>query len=508
MRTLLTFACVGLAWGWQPTKQPLERAAEEFKVVTQELGLRSDSPAPKAARGSFISGWHGRVYENFRNDKLDATPHEVVQRGGSRNLLRRNQFGFNVGGPLVIPRIYEGSRKTFFNVSYEGVRERIGRSTLSTVAIDAERSGDFSRTVDPAGNPLPIYDPQSTRLNASYNPTQPVSMGNPQYARDPFAGNLIPATRLDPVAMKTLDFYPRANSNAGPFFRNNYFVFSPETNQANGMIFKVDHTVGERHRLTFNGSFTSGLARAPRLFDTIADSGLNDRDFSARRGVLDWTFTRNASTVHALTFDVQSDKTRSNRPGQQGALATIGLQGPLRDAFPAFRFAPYLPTGRMNPSIVSGHNYFYLTDAISTRLGKHRLRGSGQVRRYQVNAYAPRWPAGSFDFGPSLTSLPGVNNTGHGFASFLLGLAEGGAATIAEHPSYWRGNYFRLSGADTYEYAKNLVITASFALEMTGARTEKFDRFGSVDLSVINPANGRPGALIFANRYGVGRALQ
>ena len=508
MRIFMSFACVGLAWGWQPAKQPLERAAEEFKAVTQELGLRGDSPAPKAARGSFISGWHGRIYENFRNDKLDATPHEVVQRGGSRNLLRRNQFGFNVGGPLVIPRIYEGSRKTFFNVSYEGVRERIGRSTLSTVAIDRERSGDFSQTVDAAGNPLPIYDPQSTRLNAGYDASKPVSASNPQYARDPFAGNLIPSTRLDPVAMKTLNFYPQANSNAGPFFRNNYFVFSPETNQANGMIFKVDHTLGERHRLTFNGSFTSGLARAPRLFDTIADSGLNDRDFSARRGVIDWTFTRNASTVHALTFDVQSDKTRSGRPGQDGALATIGLEGPLRDAFPSFRFAPYLPIGRMNPSIVSGHNYFYLTDAISTRLGKHRLRGSGQVRRYQVNAYAPRWPAGSFDFGPSLTSLPGVNNTGHGFASFVLGLAEAGAATIAEHPSYWRGNYFRLSGADTYEYAKNLVITASFALEMTGARTEKFDRFGSVDLSVINPANGRPGALIFANRNGVGRALQ
>ncbi len=508
MRILLSLACAGVALGWQPAKQPLDRAVEEFKTMTQELGLRGDSPAAKNARGSFVSGWHGRVFENFRNDKLDATPHEVVQRGGSRNLLRRNQFGFNVGGPLVIPKIYDGSRKTFFNVSYEGVRERIGRSYLSTVAIDAERVGDFSKTVDAAGNPLPIYDPQSTRVNSNYDPTQPVTVSNPQYARDPFVGNLIPVTRLDPVAMKTLEFYPRANSNAGPFFRNNYFVFSPETNQANGMIFKVDHTLGERHRLTFNGSFTSGLAKAPRLFDTIADSGLNDRDFSARRGVLDWTFTRNASTVHALTFDVQSDKTQSGRPGQEGALATIGLKGPLRDAFPAFRFGAYLSTGRVNPNIVSGHNYYYLTDALSTRVGKHRLRGSAQFRRYQVNGYLPRWPAGSFDFGPSLTSLPGVNNTGHGFASFLIGLAEGGAATIVEHPSYWRGNYMRLSAADTYEYAKNLVITMSFAMELTGARNEKYDRFSSVDLSEINPANGRPGALIFANRNGVGRALQ
>lgn len=508
MRFFLLIACAGPALGWQAQKQPLERAVEEFKAVTQELGLRGDSPAAKKSTGSFISGWHGRIYHNFRNDKLDATPHEVVQRGGSRNLLRRNQFGFNVGGPVVIPKLYEGSRKTFFNLSYEGVRERIGRSFLSTVAIDPERSGDFSRTVDPAGNPLPIYDPQSTRLNPSYDPGQPVGVGNPQYSRDPFAGNVIPVTRLDPVAMKALEFYPRANSNAGPFFRNNYFVFSPETNRANGMIFKVDHTIGEKHRLTFNGSFTSGLSTAPRLFDTIADSGLNDRDFSARRGVIDWTYTHNASTVHTLTFDAQSDKTQSGRTGQAGALATIGLQGPLRDAFPSFRFGSYLGMGRMNPSVVSGHNYFYLTDGLSTRIGKHRLRGLGQIRRFQVNGYLPRWPAGSFDFGPSISSLPGVNNTGHSFASYLMGMAENATATIVEHPSYWRGNYFRLSLADTYEYAKNLVITLSFAVELTGARTEKYDRFGSVDLSKVNPANGRPGAMIFANRNGEGRALQ
>jgi hypothetical protein len=491
-----------------PAKAPLERAVEEFKVVTGELGLRSDSPTTKAVRKPVLSAWHGRLFENFRNDKLDATPHEVVQRGGSRNILRRNQFGFNVGGPVVIPKLYDGSRKTFLNVSYEGVRERIGRSNLSTVAIDAERAGDFSQTVDPAGNPLPIYDPLTTRLNPNFDETRPVTPTNLQYARDPFVGNLIPVTRLDPVATKTIPFYPRANSNAGPFFRNNYFVFSPETNQANGMIFKVDHTINDQHRMTFNGSFTNGLAGAPRLFDTIADSGSNDRQFSARRGILEWTYTRNATTVNSFTFDAQSDKTNSGRPGQAGALATIGLGGPLSAAFPNFKLGGYLPTGRINPTTVSGHNYFYLTEALSTRIGKHRLRGSAQFRRYQVNGYLPRYPAGSFDFGPSLTSLPGINNTGHAFASFLLGLAEAGTATIAEHPSYWRGNYFRFSAADAYEINKNLILNLSFALEMTGARREKFDRFGSVDLDAINPANGLPGALIFADRNGVGRALQ
>ena len=65
------------------------------------------------------------VYENFQNDALDAVRRAIRQRGGSKNLLRRDQFGFNIGGPVYIPRVYNGGRNTFFFFSYEGVRERI-----------------------------------------------------------------------------------------------------------------------------------------------------------------------------------------------------------------------------------------------------------------------------------------------------------------------------------------------------------------------------------------------
>lgn len=509
IRTGLWLLLATSAFAWQTTaKPPLDRAVDEFKTITKEMGLRGDSPAPKSSSGSILTRWHGRVYENFRNDKLDATPHEVVQRGGSRNLLRRNQFGFNVGGPLLIPHVYDGSRRTFVNISYEGVRERIGRSYLRTVAIDPERTGDFSQTVDAAGHTLPIFDPLTTSPNPAFDESSPVTTSNLQYLRSQFPNNTIPTSRLDPVAMKALSYYPRANANAGPFFRNNYFVFSPEANQASGMIFKVDHTVAERHRLTFNGSFTSGTALASRYFDTIADSSSNDRTYSARRGTIDWTFTKSASTIHTLTFDAQSDLTVSGREGEQQALELIGLKGPLRDAFPIFGLGDYMPMGRFNPVTRSSHNYYYLTDGLSMRAGKHRLRFSGQLRRYQVNAYQPRNPAGNFDFSAGITSLPGITNTGLGFASYLLGYSSGGGATVAEHPSYWRGSYFRFGLADTYEYSKNLTMSASFAMGLSTPRHEKYNRFGIVDLSAINPANGLPGALVFANRDGNGNSLQ
>lgn len=494
-----------LAYG---QSRALETALEEFQLASKELGLRADSPAPRNSVAPMWRSWHGRLYENLRNDKLDATPHEVVQRGGERNLLRRNQFGFNAGGPLVIPKLYDGSRRTFLNISYEGVRESIGRSFLRTVAIEPERRGDFSQTVDPAGAPLPIYDPASTQLNPNYNPNLPVSVENLQYARAAFPGNQIPASRLDPIALRAVREYAAPNASAGPFFRNNYFVFSPESNVANGMIFKVDHNVTEKSRVTFNGSFTNGLARAPRLMNTVADPGNNDRTFSARRGVVDWTYTLSGATVNTLTVDAQTDLSRNARPGEERAVEELGLEGPLGLGFPVMRFSNYLWMGRQYPNTRSTHHYYFVTEAFSTRVRQHRLRWFGQWRHFQVNAFLPQRPAGQFEFGPWLTSLPGINNTGHEFASFLLGLPQAASASVVANPSYWRQNQLRVGVSDNYEYSKSLQFSASLVMVLARPRYEKFDRFATVDPRVLNPENGRPGALVFAGRDGNGRALQ
>ena len=255
----------------------VDRAIEEFKVQTRNLGIRADSPPKKGTNGGIRPSWHGRLYENFRNDALDAVRHEIRQRGGTKNLLRRNQFGFNIGGPVYIPKVYNGGRNTFFSLSYEGVRERISRTYLTTIPTTQERTGDYSSVVDQAGDLLPIFDPKSTRVNPDYDPTQPVSAENLQYVREQFPGNRIPASRLDPEAQRALTLYPQPNTAVGPFFRNNYFVNSPETNVANGMILKVDHTLAERNRLGVEVAFSNGLLGAARYFPSIANPGPPDR---------------------------------------------------------------------------------------------------------------------------------------------------------------------------------------------------------------------------------------
>ena len=108
----------------------LERAAKEFKTETESLGIRPEQVNSQAGPAARKLAWHGRVFENFRNDVLDAVPHQIKQRGEDKSLLQRNQFGFNVSGPFIIPKILPARSNTFFSLSYEGVRERITHTYL------------------------------------------------------------------------------------------------------------------------------------------------------------------------------------------------------------------------------------------------------------------------------------------------------------------------------------------------------------------------------------------
>ncbi len=476
----------------QATTSGLSRAVEEFKIQTANLGIRPDSPQGRRTQRGLAPKWHGRLFENFRNDILDALPHEIRQRDGAKSLLRRNQFGFNVGGPIVIPRLVN-ARNSFVSVSYEGVRERVSRTYLRTMPILPEREGDFSQTVDSAGNALPIYDPKSTRANPDFDPSQPVSTSNLQYLRDPFAGALIPRNRLNAVAMRALSLYPTPNTEPAPFYQNNYFINSPETNVANGIIARIAHPLSERHRLSGEIAASNGLLGAARWFPSIANPGESDRKFQSRRVSVEHVYTLSPRSVNTLSVDARSD---------------TSMSGTDQENYPVYRFQPYVGMGRSYPFSHNARNAYNLADVFSTRVSRHSLRVAGEYSHRQVNTYWPKFPAGSYRFGSGLTSLPGIVNTGHAFASFLLGLPEYAESTVTTAPSYFRHGATAVHFRDQYEIRKGLMLTTGLSLNRRTPQTEKYDRQSTVDLSVINPANGRPGALVVAGQNGASRSFQ
>jgi hypothetical protein len=476
-----------------PQASEMDRAIQEFKVQTAQMGVRSDSPVSARTRSAARQPWHGRLFENLRNDLLDAVPHEIAQRGESKSLLRRNQFGFNVTGPVMIPWLLKPRSSTYFSLSYEGVRERISRTTLTTIPTLGERAGDFSSTVDQSGDQLPIFDPATTRENSSFNPSQAVSTENLQYLRDAFPQNRIPVSRLDRTALAAASLYPAPNASAGPFFQNNYFINSPETNVANGVIGKVDHTISDRNRLSFEFNYSNGLLGASRWFDNVGNPGPPDTQSSTRRGSIQWDFTASPQVVNSFSIDASSESYDT---------------GSAANTFPVYGFAEYLGLGRGSQYTVNVRNNFAFADAISIRKGKHSLRLAAQTTLQQVKSYWPRYPDGSFSFSTGLTSLPGIVNTGHSFASFLLGLPGYAERSITTSPSYFSRTATSFTIRDSYELRKNLTVAVAANVIVRTPRVEKYNRQSTIDLNAINPANDLPGALVAAGVNGISRGFR
>ena len=468
------------------TKTELERAVEQFKIESEAMGLRAGGQNEGARQPSANRPvWHGRLFENFRNDFLDAIPHEIKQRDESNSLLRRNQFGFAVSGPLIIPHILSARRGTFFSLSYEGVREHISRTLLTTVPTVLQRSGDFSQVVDSGGNPLAIFNPASTQPNPAYDATQAVTESNLQYLRSQFAGNRIPVSSLDPTAVAGLNLYPTPNTNAGPYFQNNYFVSSPATDTANGFLGKVDQQFGARHRLTFDFNLSNGFLGSPRWFATVADPGSPDETFRNRHADLQHVFTLSPSTVNTATFKVDR-REFVTEPATGGA-------------FPVYRLDAYIGFGTFSPYGKTDRTVYTLDDGVTTHRGGHYLSALGEYQYRQVNTFAPESPDGYFHFSNGITSLPGIINTGDSFASMLLGLPDLAERTYVPQPSYFRNSAAALSVQDKYEVSKSFTLTVGARFNRRAPRSEKYDRQSTVD-----PAGDQSSHWI-ARRFGIRR---
>ena len=481
-----------------PTRTELRKAVDEFLAQTRAMGLRADSPAAEAKTRQTRGAWHGRLFHNVRNNFLDAVPHEIVQRGGTKGLLRRNQFGVNLTGPVIVPKLYDGGKNTYFSVTFEGMREKVARTNLRTIPTMGERTGDWAHVVDAAGQQLPIYDPASTAPNPAFREGQPVNAANLKFGRSPFPGNRIPAARLDRTAQETLTLYPAPNANAGPFFRNNFFILAPEINRADGIVARVDHTASDRHRFGVGLNYSNGSDGQAPWFPSIANPGSVPRDRRGRRLTLEHVLTYSSRNINTLTADLATDQSE-NKP-----LLDSGGQ-----PFPYYRFnSTYLGMGQSYPVSRNARNTFTITDGFTTRWKEHRPRAVIQMTREQVNSFWPQYPTGSFRFGAPYTSLPGIVNTGHPFASFLLGGVEVAERSVVASPSYFRRSRFLFGLRDQWDLRKGLTLSLAVNFDGATPRVEKYDRQSTVAFNRINPLHGRPGALAAAGLDGFGRAFQ
>ena len=232
---------------------PSVEQVREFKVLSgvfsAEFGRGAGVVSVATKSGSNLL--HGTVFEYVRNDAFDARNffvRKVAQADGSllkdpKPPLDRHQFGAAVGGPLVLPGLYDGHNRTFFFADYTGLNEKRGQVFVNTVPTALTRTGNFSDFRDPSGNLITIYDPLTTRLNPAFDSTRPVSATNPQFLRDPYQNNIIPAERMNRVGQNVASIYPLPN---GPGNFNNYTSTVNRVTTDNVFSGRVDHQLSSK----------------------------------------------------------------------------------------------------------------------------------------------------------------------------------------------------------------------------------------------------------------------
>ena len=186
---------------------------------------------------------HGQLYDYFKNDKLNAGDWQNNAYGLANVPFKNNTFGGEIDGPIYIPKVYDGRNKMFFLMSFEGLREHDPGSTPATVPLANQLKGDFSNLFNDSGQLVTIYDPLTTKLGSD----------GVTYQRTPFPNNMIPATRMNPVAAAAAQFFPAPNAvGQGLSNQNNFSAITPGINDYDQWLGKLDYVFSDKSRGSFH----------------------------------------------------------------------------------------------------------------------------------------------------------------------------------------------------------------------------------------------------------------
>jgi hypothetical protein len=424
---------------------------------------------------------HGSIFDYLRNDKFDA-------RGffqATRPINRQNEFGAVLGGPVVLPKLYNGRNKTFVFFVYSGFRYRQGapNSLQSLIPLDY-RQGDFSRFTGV------IYDPATTQSTPS------------GIVRQPFPGNRIPQDRISAISQKILALLPNPANNS---LFNNFTSIGRGATDSNQYNIKLDHSFTDSNRLSGYYYQDALDAREPELIPGPATRarGSGSRNYWSRithdyvfspsvLNHLNLGFTRFKTTIESYSVD-------QNWPTQLG-LAGVNT-GP-NNSFPCIDFVSsgYTSLGDVNCNsrTLQTNNAFQAIDSVSVIRGTHSLKFGVDFRFMETNGIDIYQANGVFQFNALETGLPGSPSTGNAVASFLLGAVDRGSLRDFAYYPRNRYKYFATYAQDDWKATRRLTVNYGLRYDIFFPRYEKNNNLSSFDPTIPNPAAGnRLGALAF-----------
>ncbi|MBB5061766.1 carboxypeptidase-like regulatory domain-containing protein [Granulicella mallensis] len=450
----------GSSVGTDATVTPPPDAIQEFKMQTGDYSAEfghSTGGVINAVVRSGTNQLHGNLWEYVRNTAFDANDYFSNQQGKPRAEYHQNQFGGTVGGPVLIPKLYNGKDKTFFFFDYQGTRVVQPTPTTSTVPTASMVNSGFTNlqdlisfnsksSTDGLGRVFShgtVLDPATTRqvqpgqidTISGLRNTSP----NAVYVRDPFysggsvAGitnftgltsqlNQIPASRLDPNAVKLLKLYP-APTKAGAL-ANNYFDNPKLTETINQYDLRIDETFGSKDTLfgVFDESYFTEFAQG-------ALPGQNDQNeaFPSYAFATGYThiFTPTLSNELHVGFGHSEKEQLLSNANVMGIPAQYGIQGIPQVAgnggLSSFNISGLTGLGPTDdrPTIQTVWD-LEVTDNVIKELGRHTIKTGVQVDDLQGNIMQPPAPRGLFTFNGQFTDIPNQNQSLNGISDMLL----------------------------------------------------------------------------------------
>jgi hypothetical protein len=457
-----------------PPSVPSMEAVGEFKVLTNGLSAeygRLSGGAVVLVTRSGTNEFHGSAYDYFKNDKLNANDWYSNRLRRKKGVFHENVFGGTIGGPIRIPKLYNGRDKTFFFMNYEGGRYRSGsNASTASVPTQLERQGDFSQSLIDNGLQVQIFDPLTAQ-----------SVNN-RIVRQPFAGNRLPESRIDPISKIYLGYYPTANQapRAGSSHDNNYVGSSATPSESDRYTGRVDQNWGSNHSTHFSLTRQDNKQVSARWLSPLQAVGASFG--TSHTASVDHTWTMTPTTVVNLRGGIVR-RTSFSGPKVEADASSWGLQkevllllgGANQGRVPSLGTADTI-TGIGGGSTTSQWETTYNASVGVQKLwGKHTFKFGYEHRRYYSNYVS----GGSFDTYSvrSTTSqyFDAPAPTGSGFAGWLLGAVGGGSGSELAGPASlqsYHGAYFQ----DDFKVSSKWTVNAGIRWDFEPPRTERFDR--------------------------------
>ncbi len=480
--------------------EPQVDAVAEFSVQVNSLAAeygRFAGGVINVVTRSGTNSMHGTAYDYLRNSVLDANDFFANRAGRGKGSFKRNQWGGTVGGPIFIPHLYNGKNKSFFFVGFEGTNARSLSVYTGTVPPAAWRAGDFSNLKTSGGQPITIYDPSTVRADPN-NPGK--------YIRDPFAGNLIPSTRFDPVAVTMMKYFPDPNTTpVNPYTYANDFT-SSGTGPSNSyrVDTRIDHSFSEKWRMFARVSTGWSNSVSFNGFGNIA-SPTGGGPGSGRATQLSLDNTVTISPTLLLNFRYGFGRTRSTSlPFSDGIdLTTLGFPSYYNDAaaregreFPRMDFS-----GTLASLGQSGWTRLFMapmvhswTESMTKILPKHTIKFGGEYRKLLINFQQAGYPSGNYSFTNGWTQQEIATTSataGFPIASFLLGLGNSGTTMTVDGTAASASSYFAGYVQDDWKIARKLTLNIGLRYDVDLPRTERFNRYSYFNLYDPSPIAGK-----------------